>query len=247
LIPDYVVRESARAKHVRFKVSIHEGLEVVIPRGFDRGLIPALLEGKRQWIERAMHQVEQHRQTMIAPGQHPATIELPTLDQVWQLSWKRTANEDLILAERGPFSLSISGPINDTSAWQFKLRQWLMRQARQSLAPWAHDIAKDLGIPVQRVTIRCQKTRWGSYSSNRTMSLNAQLLFLPRQLTQYVLIHELCHAVHLNHSAQFWHLVRQWEPDADRLRSELRTAAKHVPSWVRFAKPAAGNKRGGEA
>lgn len=233
MIPDYTIRESSRAKHVRFKVSIADGLVVVIPAGFDHTRIPELLEGKRAWLARAMHQVEQQRGAMSAPDQRPERIELPTLDQIWQLEWAQTEEAAISLVELPPFALRVSGPIDVPGAWRSELRQWLITQARQSLAPWVNALSQDLAIPIERVSIRCQKTRWGSYSSNRTISLNAQLLLLPRQLAQYVLIHELCHAVYLNHSAQFWQLVRQWEPEADRLRSELKTAGQFIPNWLR--------------
>jgi len=51
------------------------------------------------------------------------------------------------------------------------------------------------------------------------------------ELVRYVFLHELCHSVHLNHSAKFWNLLRQHEPQTDRLRKELRTAWSYVPGW----------------
>ena len=232
MIPEYTIRESSRAKHVRFRVTVADGLVVVIPEGFDRARIPELLEGKQAWLTRAMRQIEQNRRAMPDPNQHPMTIELPTLDQIWQLEWVQTDEPTLSIVQTHPFELQISGPIDDATAWQSAFRQWLIVQAREALIPWTNNLSRDIGIPIQRVAVRCQKTRWGSYSNKKTVSLNAQLLFIPRPLAQYVLIHELCHAVHLNHSAQFWQLVRQWEPDADHLRAELRTAGKFVPGWI---------------
>ena len=232
MLPDYKIRESARAKHVRFRVTISDGLVVTIPVGFDHARIPELLEEKRAWLVRALHQIEQHRQTMPDPNQHPTTIELPTLDQVWRLKWVQTDEPTLSLVEAHPFEMQISGQIADTRAWQSLLRQWLIDKAREALVPWTNGLSKDLGLVIRRVDVRCQKTRWGSYSSKGTVSLNAQLLLLPRPLARYVLIHELCHSAHLNHSPRFWRLVRQWEPDADRLRSELKNARQFVPGWL---------------
>lgn len=241
MIPEYTIRESARAKHVRFRVTVADGLVVVVPQGFDRSRIPELLEGKRAWLERALHQIEQHRQTLSVSAMQPTTIELATLDQIWRLEWMQSDSPTIALDERYPFELSILGPIDDTRAWQPALKQWLIARAREALVPWTMDLSQEMGIPIQRVTVRCQTTRWGSYSNKGTVSLNAQLLFLPRQVTQYVLIHELCHAKHLNHSVRFWQLVRQWEPDANRLRSELKVAGGFVPGWLRFADHSSGS------
>ena len=234
MFSDYTIRESARAKHVRFRVTATDGLVVVIPRGFDRARIPQLLEGKRAWLTRALGQIEEHRLALAKANKPPTSIELPTLGQMWRLEWVQTDSHRLTLVEIQPFELQICGPIDDTRAWQSALRRWLIARAQEAFVPWANALSSELSIPIKRVVIRCQKTRWGSYSSKGTVSLNAQLLFLPRRLARYVLIHELCHAVHLNHSEQFWQQVERIEPDARSLRLELRRAGDRVPGWVRF-------------
>ena len=106
-MPEYTIRESVRAKHVRFKVSVADGLEVVIPKGFDPQRIPALLAGKKAWLMRALDQVEQQRQTMTKPDQHPESIALPTLDQIWRLEWLRTEAMELDVAENPLFVLKV--------------------------------------------------------------------------------------------------------------------------------------------
>ena len=240
MLPDYTIRESARAKHVRFRVTLSDGLVVVIPKGFDRQQIPELLEGKKDWLAQALARVEQYRETMPPPDQPPMTIELPAIGQTWQLDWRETQSPEISISETGGFALRITGPIQDVAAWQSALRRWLMMSGRTYLIPWTENLSQELGLRSKRVTVGCQKTRWGSYSSKGTVSLNAQLLFLPRPLVRYVLIHELCHAVHPNHSPRFWQSVRQWESDADRLRAELRNAGRFVPSWLRHGKMTTG-------
>jgi len=232
LLPDYTIRESARAKHVRFRVSVSDGLVVVIPKGFDRQQVPELLEEKKHWLARALARIEQHREAMPPPEQQPMTIELLAIGQTWQLDWSETQSPGISISETGELKLQITGLIQHVATRQSALKQWLIERGRIHLIPWTEDVSKELGLPIKRVSIRCQKTRWGSYSIKGTVSLNAQLLLLPRPLARYVLTHEICHAAHSNHSPQFWQLVRQWEPEADRLRSELKTAWRYVPSWL---------------
>lgn len=236
MLPEYTIRESARAKHVRFRVTPADGLVVVIPKGFDRRRIPGLLEEKRDWVDRAMKQIEAHRAALPSPDQQPASIELASIGQSWQLDWMATTRAEVSIEAAGPSRLRLSGAIGDPDAWRSTLRRWLIERGREHLIPRAEAMAHTLGVQVQRLSIRCQKTRWGSYAARDgnagTISLNAQLLFLPERLVHYVLVHELCHAVHANHSPNFWNLVRTHEPDADRLRAELRTARSLVPSWI---------------
>jgi predicted metal-dependent hydrolase len=57
-------------------------------------------------------------------------------------------------------------------------------------------------------------------------------LFLPPRLVRYIMVHELCHTVHLNHSRRYWGLVSRFEPDYAACEAELRRAARHIPLWA---------------
>lgn len=68
-------------------------------------------------------------------------------------------------------------------------------------------------IPITKVRIAMQRTRWGSCSARGTLSFNVRLYLAPAEALDYVVVHELCHLVHMNHSAQFWTLVEQLMPE----------------------------------
>jgi predicted metal-dependent hydrolase len=68
--------------------------------------------------------------------------------------------------------------------------------------------------------------------NSKNISLNYKLLFLPQPLMRYVLIHELCHTIHMNHSSKFWQLVNKFEPNYKNLDPQLREAWKITPSWL---------------
>jgi len=93
-------------------------------------------------------------------------------------------------------------------------------------------VSQEVNLPFKNVSIRGQKTRWGSCSSDQSISLNCKLLFLPSPVVRYVLIHELCHTVHMNHSAAFWALVGCFEPNYRQLDRNLRDARCDVPLWM---------------
>ena len=80
--------------------------------------------------------------------------------------------------------------------------------------------------------MRAQRTCWGSRSCSGTVSLNLCLLFLEPALLDYLIVHELCHGRHMNHSRRFWALVGRHVPDYRRLDRCLGDSWRAVPAWL---------------
>jgi len=74
-----------------------------------------------------------------------------------------------------------------------------------------------------RISIKRQKTKWGSCSSKKNLNFNYKILHLPPEIAEYIVVHELCHLKQLNHSKKFWALVEKTVPNHKSLRKELRT------------------------
>ena len=74
----------------------------------------------------------------------------------------------------------------------------------------------------QKITIRDQKTRWGSCSANGTLSFSFRLMMAPPRVLDYVVVHELCHLTHMNHSKDFWNMVQSILPDYKEHRKWLK-------------------------
>lgn len=230
-LPEYTVRESTRAKHVRLRVSTHDGLVVVVPNGFDHAQIPGILLEKKRWLDRALTELERRRELMEPADELPERIVLRAIGEDWSIEKRGDDAPNVQNTEHVDNRLIIRGKIDSADVWRAVLRRWVVGKAKQHLVPRLEAVATEHGFQVDKVSIRCQKTRWGSHSKRGTISLNAQLLFVPPQLVRYVFLHELCHSVHLDHSARFWILLRQHEPQTDRLRKELRAAWHYVPGW----------------
>lgn len=94
--------------------------------------------------------------------------------------------------------------------------------ARKLLTQKLEYFASRYGFSFRTIAIRNQKTCWGSCSRNRIISLNYKIIFLPEEIQDYILVHELCHLKEMNHSAKFWALVESILPDYRQRRSALR-------------------------
>jgi len=95
-------------------------------------------------------------------------------------------------------------------------------QAREILTERVKFFNETLGYSYKKIAIRNQSTRWGSCSSKQNLNFNYKLLFVPEELRDYVVVHELCHLQEMNHSQAFWNLVANVLPNYKALRKELR-------------------------
>jgi predicted metal-dependent hydrolase len=234
--PEVSVRVGPRARRVRLVISAAEGLVVVVPRGFDHSRIPDIIADKKAWIERTWERIGgAHRpQAGVAPSL-PDRILLSAVDEEWYVEYRPASfgNAQVTLRPaRADLCMCIEGGREDPEACRQLLRRWLARRARAALVPWVDTLSSNHGLHFERVSIRHQRTRWGSCSCRGTISLNARLLFLPADLVDYVLLHELCHTVEMNHSPRFWRMLETHCPGSVEYRKRLRTAGDYVPAWL---------------
>ncbi len=233
LVLDYTVRESSRAKTMRLNMSPREGLVVVIPAGYSRKQIPEFVQSRQTWIENARRWADERRRLLAPkPPAIPETIELKAIGEALGVTVRETAALRATARELSEQLVVVSGPINDISACLAALNRWIGRKAREHLVPWLDDLSVKNALEFNRVIVRNQRTRWASCSAGGTISLNQKLLFLPERLVHYVLVHELCHTVHMNHSKRFWKRVERHEPAWRALRRELGDSWRLIPAWI---------------
>jgi predicted metal-dependent hydrolase len=231
-LPPFTVRESPRAKRVILKISARHGLEVVIPPGFSRKNIPGILRQKSDWLQQAFLALRQAAVVAAAPRSLPESISFPAPDLSFTVEYVSAPGPSLELVHLNASHLRISGPGADPDACRNLLKRWLQHQGRRHLIPWLHQLSSETGLRFQKVQIRGQKSRWGSCSSRGTISLNYHLLFLRPELVRSLIIHELCHTVHLNHSAAFYQLWAHFVPNYRELRAEMQQARQTLPWWA---------------
>jgi predicted metal-dependent hydrolase len=161
----------------------------------------------------------------------PHHVALRAVEESWQVVYRPALGARVSALEHGGL-LEVAGAVRDPFACRDALRRWLRRRGAECLTVWLVEVAEETGFSFGRVSIRNQRTRWASCSSQGTISLNQKLMLLPRHLVRYVLLHELCHTVHLDHSPSFYASLAAWEPDVRARRRELRSdGSGYVPAW----------------
>ncbi len=230
---NYEIRRSSKANSLRLKMTAREVLTVIAPKGLNEQKVVELVNGKRDWITAKLNHFEEVRHLLGEPESvRPEAFDLPALAEGWRVEYQATKGKTVGARTDQQGRIIVFGAVNDNRRCKSALRRWLARRAKDSLAPRLDSLASESGLRFNRVTIKNQRTLWGSCTSDGVISLNAKLLFLSPSLVRYVLVHELCHTLERNHTVRFWTHLRQFEPQTDLLHGEMRDAWKRVPAWA---------------
>ena len=220
----FAVRVSPRARRLTARVHVGGRVEIVVPVGVNAHAVRDFVQRFTPWINRKVAAMR----CFVAPTEPvPPAIDFAFTGEHLGVEWRRGPHR--MLEQQGS-RLLLQAP--DDSAARTLLQAWLKGAAEQRLAPQLLQLAADLKYSVSRVSIRCQRTRWGSCSTAGTISLNCCILFQPPEVLRYLLIHELSHTRHMNHSRAFWQCVGRCCPDYRKLDRQLLDGWRRVPSWL---------------
>lgn len=226
-----VIRRSARARRLALRVFPHGVVEVVAPLRTGRRMIEEFIRSNAAWIAKARgHFRDLQGDAGFAP---PGEIRLAALGECWRVEHASGPPRLRVVVEAGGGRLLLTGP-PDPQWRREQLRKWLMVRAQDSLLPWLASVSAESGLAYAGATIRRQRTRWGSCSARRTISLNCALLFLEPALVRHLFLHELSHTRHMNHSRAFWRLVATLEPEFEEREAFLSESWCRVPAWVSY-------------
>jgi hypothetical protein len=220
----YKLVKSHKAKYIRIKVSSMGELSVVLPRGISEKHAHSFLQTKSQWVLKTI------ANTVIAKNNvFPESLDLKLLGEYWSLNYiKSNENTCIQLKETSENSLEITGNIEDWDNVKKIINRWCKLKAKQIFITMLEALAEEHGFHFNRLSIRSQKTRWGSCSTAKNINLNSKLLFMPIDVAKYVMIHELCHTIEMNHSSRFWQLVEDCDANYKKNRKQLKTLGKAI-------------------
>jgi len=217
---EFSLVRAGRRRHVQLSVDPWEGIEV---RGSPLLTVEAAreaLESHACWLHRELGRLEGNGPWTILPG-----ARLPFLGG--QLELAAGPAKGLGVSENEPVLVLPTGVLEpgrgeDARAY---VERWYRVQARSYFAARVKALAPRFGHRTpSAISVRAQRTRWGSCSRAGRISLNWRLMMLPAVLVDYVIAHELCHLSYMNHGEEFWDLLAGGVPDHASLRAELRRA-----------------------
>lgn len=207
-----------------------EGLSVSAPRWTPQAEVDALLQQKSRWVLDKLQQARERAgelaraRTVWADGcrfdylGRAATLRLDPTQDLAQRLHPGEGETPAVLSLRLARQAS-EQQIRDAA------HAWLMRQAKALFAERVAHFAPALGVSYKTLRLSSAGTRWGSASADGSIRLNWRLIHLSMEMIDYVVVHELSHLRHMDHSPQFWDVVASVMPDHAQRRQALKHAA----------------------
>jgi predicted metal-dependent hydrolase len=208
----YQLKKSSRSRSIRINIDNKGTVLVTAPKLYPNFLIDKFLQQQEAWVIRKQAEVAklqvkiEHNETYIFGKKYQIVLEIDAKKRPNII----TKNQQIIITQ-----LSNSPHKN-------KLERFLKNTAIKYLTQKTAILAKKMNIDYQKITIRQQKSRWGSCSSRGNLNFNWRLVHYPPEIINYVIIHELAHRQEPNHSRQFWQLVAKYDPNYKKHKNALK-------------------------
>ena len=211
----YVWVRNAKRIHTHLIMDEKDGLQLRAPLWMSAEEADALVARSRRWVQGALARraFADSKKATLSDG-----AQLPFFGV--ELTLQVRAANRLSISLRGD-QLVVATPDLSEEVLRHGLEAWYRAQARSRLWERLLELGGPHDLLPTGISIRAQRTRWGSCSSSGRINLNWRLMLLPMRLVDYVLTHELCHLSHMNHGSAFWHLVRQLMPDFEQREHEV--------------------------
>lgn len=207
-------------KTLQLKILSSTHLEIIAPNKFPKSDIKQILEDKSNWIiKKILHLAAIKANPTNKSITHGAAVLY--LGQTYTLHFTEASNHSnsIQLHDQKIFINFLS---KNTASAEPMLKQWYIDQARALLITKTALWANVINVHPQRITIKEQKTRWGSCSSKCNINYNWRIIMAPPEVIDYLVIHELCHLRVPNHSSLFWQEVGKFSPNCKEHRKWLK-------------------------
>lgn len=221
------------------------GIAILVPKHFSNKRLLALLIGHHEWIQKTLKTLElrhpSYQSMSLFQGREGDVLEFFGEQRIFRIQHKETASHETVADVQitdEACSLywdelhycKLSADEQATHACQ-NIQAFMQKQAVAYLEPKLGHYAQQIGVQPKSLTVKGYKSRWGSCYTDGRIQFNWRLMQAPSWVIDYVVVHELCHLVHANHSKAFWDLVNQHYPQTPQAKLVMKT---HGSRWIQL-------------
>ncbi len=210
MTPNKIIRSKRRT----ISISINEDAELVVraPKKLSIEKIQDFIYEKEKWINKKKKLIEdQMKDTSLNQN------KLLYLGFLFPITLNQTSSKKLIFSGEEFISNS-----NNPEILSLSIKKWYKNKFKEIAIPRLNYFADKYNLSVNQIRIKEQKTMWGSCSSKNNINLNYLLIMAPMDVIDYVIIHELVHTIHRNHSVNFWKSVESIMPNFKEAKRWLK-------------------------
>mgnify|MGYP001256756014 FL=1 len=232
-IIEYELYKSNRAKRLSITVKDRR-VRVTVPTHVSLEDAKSFLESHKEWVLKSLEKQKLKAQNEQSVS-YSAGEKFPYRGRNYPLVLEYTSGPDYYATFKGsrliayiPNNLE---PERQRLLVMELLKKRYMEQAEKILPEQVEYYSKLLNVPYKKIKIKDQKSRWGSCSNKGTINLNWRIIMAPNQVSAYVIIHELTHLKHMDHSRSFWQTVESYLPDYRKWKKWLAVNGKLLMSY----------------
>lgn len=213
-----------KRKTLEIKIDAAANIIVSVPLGYPKKSIDEFVRSREDWIIRSVKSIRERKRQIeknsnsIKNGGHLCILGKRRRIRVEML--KDQEHEECVRVEDA--KVVIRSFSRAQKVLKSHVETHLREMARRVIAERIGVYEKHIPVKHNMVRIKNQKTRWGSCSSKKNLNFNFRIIMAPIEIVDYIVVHELCHLVHMNHSKDFWRLVGSIIPDYEERKKWLR-------------------------
>jgi predicted metal-dependent hydrolase len=204
---EYVLKRYRRSRNIRIRVEPDGTVRVSAPMRALKGQIEQFVKASNDWIIRQQQRGKLKKE--LFPALDWERNQVSYKGKLYPFRLGNNRAEKITISDGVVWIQPVTGLEKDVSK---TLLRWLKQESERYISDSVKVWSTAMGLTYKRVRFRQQKSRWGSCSSEGGLSFNWRLIHFAPEVIDYVVIHELAHLKHHNHSKQFWDLVKEHDP-----------------------------------
>lgn len=223
---DYTVHHHSSRQDVTIAVDWISGVSITVPEGTNQEHIETVLKRKARWILRKLAEFREIKH-LSTHHEFVSGEKFPYLGRQCRLKVQASADtvDASLTFHNGRFLAVV--PVSSSPTWREEqlrnaFRDWYVTHGLDKVRQRVEFFGSRLGLQPSKVVVKDQRARWGSCTKGGTININWRVLMAPMRIVDYVIVHEMSHMIHPDHSVEFWTLLSSVMPDYDQRKEWLR-------------------------
>lgn len=213
-------------KTIAIKITVQGEIKVLCPQGCSKNYIDNIMEQKSKWILKKLEEIRKRAEGSNMRGiKNGDFIDVNGIKYELKINEGASQNKSWIEEETKKVIIEIekkASQENSENIIRELVKQCLALKTRKVFIERTEHYCNKLSLRVGKITVKDQKSLWGSCSAKNNLNYNWKLILAPKEVLDYVVVHEVCHIKHKNHSKDFWGFVEEAMPEYKKFRKWLK-------------------------